>query len=117
MRVLMLGAPGSGKGTQGVRIAERYNVPHISTGDLLRAHVKDGTKLGRTARSYMDRGDLVPDLLMFAVILDRLVEEESLEGYVLDGFPRTLPQAKGAYGIAKELDMTFHAVLCLDIPP
>jgi len=116
MRVLMLGAPGSGKGTQGVRIAERYNVPHISTGELLRAHVKDGTKLGRVAKVHMDRGDLVPDVLIYAIILDQLIEPEPPRGYVLDGFPRTLPQAQIAYEVAKEMDMTFDAVLCLDIP-
>lgn len=116
MRVLMLGAPGAGKGTQGVRVAARYGVPHISTGDLLRAHVEAGTKMGREARACMERGDLVPDLLMGAVILERLVEPDASKGFVLDGFPRTLTQAQAAYGVAKETGKTFHAVVCLEIP-
>lgn len=116
MRVLMLGAPGSGKGTHGIRIAERYGVPHLSTGDLLRAHVAESTKLGSTAKAYMDRGDLAPDLLIFAVILDRLVDADAAEGFVLDGFPRTLGQAQAAYGVARETGLTIDAVLFLDIP-
>jgi len=116
MRALMLGAPGSGKGTQGARIAERYGVPHISTGELLRAHVDLGTETGRAARASMERGDLVPDLLIAAVILGRLAESDPSRGFVLDGFPRTLQQAQAAYGVAKETGMTFDAVLCLDIP-
>ena len=116
MRALMLGAPGSGKGTQGARVAQRYSVPHISTGDLLRAHVEHGTDMGRAAETYMKRGDLVPDLLVAAVILERLVESDPAKGFVLDGFPRTLQQAQAAYGVAKETGMTFDAVLCLDIP-
>jgi adenylate kinase len=116
MRVLMLGAPGSGKGTQGVRISARFGVPHISTGDLLRAHVAQGTKMGRAAQECMERGDLVPDFLIGAVIMERLVDDDACKGFVLDGFPRTLPQAQAAYGVGKETGRTFHAVVCLDIP-
>jgi adenylate kinase len=115
MRVLMLGAPGSGKGTQGTRIAAYYGVPHIATGDLLRAHVAQGTKMGRAARECMERGDLVPDFLIGALIMERLVDDDASRGFVLDGFPRTLQQAQAAYGVAKETGRTFHAVLCLDI--
>jgi adenylate kinase len=116
MRLLMLGAPGSGKGTHGVRIAERYEVPHISTGELLRAHVAEGTKLGRAATAYIDRGDLVPDLLIGAVILDRLVDADAAKGFVLDGFPRTLGQAQAAYGVAQETGMIIDTLLFLDLP-
>ncbi len=116
MRALMLGPPGSGKGTQGARVAARYGVPHISTGDLLRAHVAAGTRMGRAARVYMERGDLVPDLLIAAIVLERLAESEPSKGFVLDGFPRTLEQAQAAYGVARETGILFDVVLCLDIP-
>ncbi len=115
VRLLLLGAPGSGKGTQGVRLAERYGARHVSTGDLLRAQVAEGTELGRRAQPYMDRGDLVPDELVLEMVLDTVVGGTSPESYVLDGFPRTVGQAEAAYARAAAADRTLHAVVCLDV--
>lgn len=94
MKIIMLGAPGAGKGTQAKLIAEKYNVPHISTGDIFRANIKNGTDLGKEAKSYMDKGQLVPDELTVRILLDRVANEDCKNGYVLDGFPRTIPQAE-----------------------
>jgi adenylate kinase len=115
MRLLLLGAPGSGKGTQGVRLAERYGARHVSTGDLLRVQVAEGTDLGRQAQPYMDRGDLVPDELVMAMVLEDVLGPDSPESFVLDGFPRTVPQARAAYEQAVETHRTLHAVVCLDL--
>ena len=115
IRLLLLGAPGSGKGTQGTRLAERYHAPHVSTGDLLRAEVAAGTELGRQAQPYMERGDLVPDELILGMVLDRVLGHGSPPSYVLDGFPRTVAQAKAAYERAVEADRVLDAVVCLDI--
>ncbi len=93
MKIIMLGAPGAGKGTQAKMIAEKYNVPHISTGDIFRANIKNGTELGKKAKEYMDKGQLVPDELTVEILLDRVAQEDCKNGYVLDGFPRTIPQA------------------------
>ena len=89
----MLGAPGAGKGTQAKMIAEKYSIPHISTGDIFRANIKEGTPLGLEAKSYMDQGKLVPDELTVKILLDRVAKDDCKNGYVLDGFPRTIPQA------------------------
>lgn len=89
----MLGAPGAGKGTQAQMIADKYNIPHISTGDIFRANIKNGTELGKKAKEYMDKGLLVPDELTVQLLLDRVANEDCKNGYVLDGFPRTIPQA------------------------
>lgn len=94
MKIVMLGAPGAGKGTQAAKISAKYNVPHISTGDIFRANIKEGTPLGKKAKEYMDQGMLVPDELVLDLIVDRLGKEDAKDGYVLDGFPRTIPQAK-----------------------
>lgn len=94
MKIIMLGAPGAGKGTQAKLIAEKYGVPHISTGDIFRANIKNGTELGREAKEYMDKGLLVPDELTVRLLLDRVAQEDCKNGYVLDGFPRTIPQAE-----------------------
>jgi len=94
MRLVLLGPPGAGKGTQGVMLAERYAIPQISTGDILRDHVQRGTKLGIAARSYMDRGEYVPDDVVVSMVMDRLAEPDADEGVILDGFPRTVAQAK-----------------------
>ena len=115
IRLLLLGAPGSGKGTQGTRLAERYDAPHISTGDLLRAQVAEGSELGQQAQPYMERGDLVPDELILGMVLDRVLGPDSPSSYVLDGFPRTVAQAKAAYERAVEADRVLDAVVCLDI--
>ena len=94
MKIIMLGAPGAGKGTQAKRIAEKYGVPHVSTGDIFRANIKNGTQLGMEAKKYMDQGLLVPDELTVRILLDRVAQDDCKNGYVLDGFPRTIPQAE-----------------------
>lgn len=97
----MLGAPGAGKGTQAKMIAEKYMIPHVSTGDIFRANIKNNTELGKKAKEYMDKGELVPDELTVEILLDRVSQEDCKNGYVLDGFPRTIPQAEV---LEKELD-------------
>ena len=94
MKLIMLGAPGAGKGTQAKKIAEKYNNPHISTGDIFRANIKNGTELGKKAKTFMDQGLLVPDELVVDLVVDRVGQEDCANGYVLDGFPRTIPQAE-----------------------
>lgn len=94
MKIIMLGAPGAGKGTQAKKIADKYGIPHISTGDIFRANIKGGTELGMKAKSYMDQGQLVPDDVTIGMLLDRISEADCANGYVLDGFPRTIPQAE-----------------------
>nr|WP_318685609.1 adenylate kinase [uncultured Acetatifactor sp.] len=94
MKIIMLGAPGAGKGTQAKMIAEKYGIPHVSTGDIFRANIKNGTKLGLEAKKYMDQGLLVPDELTVKILLDRVAQPDCERGYVLDGFPRTIPQAE-----------------------
>ena len=94
MKIIMLGAPGAGKGTQAKLIAEKYGVPHSSTGDIFRANIKNGTELGKEAKEYMDKGLLVPDELTVRLLLDRVAQDDCKNGYVLDGFPRTIPQAE-----------------------
>ena len=93
MKIIMLGAPGAGKGTQAKMIAEKFGIPHISTGDIFRANIKNGTELGKKAKEYMDKGQLVPDELTVEILLDRVAADDCKNGYVLDGFPRTIPQA------------------------
>ena len=94
MKIIMLGAPGAGKGTQAKMIADKYSIPHISTGDIFRANIKNGTELGKKAKEYMDQGLLVPDELTVDLVIDRVAQEDCKNGYVLDGFPRTIPQAE-----------------------
>ena len=94
MKIIMLGAPGAGKGTQAKKIADKYGIPHISTGDIFRANIKNGTELGKKAKAYMDQGLLVPADLTLELIMDRFREPDCAAGYVLDGFPRTIPQAE-----------------------
>lgn len=94
MKIIMLGAPGAGKGTQAKKIAEKYQIPHISTGDIFRANIKEGTELGKKAKTFMDQGALVPDELTVALVVDRIQKDDCENGFVLDGFPRTIPQAE-----------------------
>jgi adenylate kinase len=117
IRLLMLGAPGAGKGTQGVRLAERYQARHVSTGDLLRGQVAEGTDLGRRAQPFMDRGDLVPDELILGMVLQDVLGPESPPSYVLDGFPRTVAQARAAYEQAVASDRVLDAVISLELEP
>ena len=94
MKIIMLGAPGAGKGTQAKMIADKYQIPHISTGDIFRSNIKNGTELGKEAKTYMDKGELVPDELTVRILLDRVAQPDCENGYVLDGFPRTIPQSE-----------------------
>jgi adenylate kinase len=116
LRALLLAPPGAGKGTQGERIAERYGVEHLATGDLLRDHVAKGTDLGRKAKAFMDRGELVPDDVVVRLIFDRIAGPPPLDGFVLDGFPRSLRQAEGAHDWGVANDRTFDAVVSLVVP-
>lgn len=116
IRVVFLGPPGAGKGTQAQRIAEKYNVPHISTGDILRAAVKEETELGKLAKSYMDRGELVPDDVIIGIIRERLSQPDVKErGFILDGFPRTLAQAEALNKMLEELSMPLDRVIYLNV--
>jgi adenylate kinase len=116
VRILLLGPPGSGKGTQGPRIAERYDVPYVSTGELLRRHIRAGTGLGRAAQPYVDEGRLVPEELIMSVIIGLLTSPESSRRYVLDGFPRTVREAVGADRATEDAGGAADAVVFLDVP-
>jgi adenylate kinase len=117
MRVILLAPPGAGKGTQGERVAARYGVPHISSGDLFRAEVESGSPLGKQLSGYLEAGDLVPDDLVVELMTDRVIEAAHNEGgYILDGFPRTLPQAEVAAGIARAAGAAAEVALYLDAP-
>lgn len=116
IKVVFLGPPGAGKGTQAVRIAEKYNVPHISTGDILRAAVKEGTELGKLAKSYMDRGELVPDDVIIGIIRERLSQPDVKErGFILDGFPRTIAQAEALDELLAEMELPLDKVIYLNV--
>jgi adenylate kinase len=114
LNLVLLGPPGSGKGTQGERLQEDLKLPYYATGDILRGAVRDETELGRTAKGYMDRGDLVPDEVIVGVIAERIDSPEALDGFILDGFPRTLPQAEALDAKLAELGRAVNAVLLID---
>ncbi len=116
MKIIMLGAPGAGKGTQAKRIAEKYGIPHISTGDIFRANIKNGTELGKEAKKYMDEGQLVPDELTVRILLDRVADADCKNGYVLDGFPRTIPQAEVLTGELEKLGEKVDFAIDVDVP-
>ena len=116
MRLVLLGAPGAGKGTQGPILAKHYGVTHVASGDLLRKHVAEQTEIGKEISSYVDRGELVPDDLIVAIVTDVVAEAVKRGGYVLDGFPRTIEQAERAYKYAKTEGMDADAVLYLHVP-
>lgn len=115
MRIVLLGAPGSGKGTQGKRLVERYEIPQISTGDLLRSAVASGSELGREAKSYMDAGQLVPDEVVLGMIRERLAEADAATGFILDGFPRNRAQAEALDGVLAELGQPLDVALLIDV--
>lgn len=116
MKVIMLGAPGAGKGTQAAKIAEKYSIPHISTGDIFRANIKNGTELGRKAKAYMDNGQLVPDELVIDLVIDRVQADDCVKGYVLDGFPRTIPQARDFDAALAKNGQKIDYVIDVDVP-
>lgn len=115
LNLVLLGPPGSGKGTQGERLQEDLRLPYYATGDILRGAVRDQTELGRTAKEYMDRGDLVPDEVIVGVIAERIDSNEALDGFILDGFPRTTPQAEALDAKLGELGRAVGAVLLIDV--
>lgn len=112
----MLGAPGAGKGTQAIKIADKYDIPHISTGDIFRANIKGGTELGQKAKSYIDKGELVPDEVTIGMLLDRIAQDDCKNGYVLDGFPRTIPQAESLTEALKSQGDRIDFALNIDVP-
>lgn len=116
MRLVLLGPPGAGKGTQAARLAERFSIPHVSTGDIFRANVAEQTELGREAQAYMDRGDYVPDDVTNRMVADRLAEPDAAEGFILDGYPRTVAQAETLESLLAEWESPLDAVLRLVVP-
>ncbi len=116
MKIIMLGAPGAGKGTQAKMIAEKYGIPHVSTGDIFRANIKNGTELGMEAKKYMDQGLLVPDELTVKILLDRVAQPDCGKGYVLDGFPRTIPQAEVLDKALSEMGDAIDYAVNVDVP-
>lgn len=117
MRVLLIGAPGAGKGTQAARIARHFGLTHISSGDLLRRHVKEETTIGRQVAEYIDRGDLVPDAIIMDMLYKPVMAASASGGYVLDGFPRTVEQAEAAYAVAGELGVQVQLAVHIEVSP
>ncbi|MCU6753683.1 adenylate kinase [Bovifimicola ammoniilytica] len=116
MKIIMLGAPGAGKGTQAKMIADKYSIPHISTGDIFRANIKNGTELGKKAKTYMDQGLLVPDELVVDLVVDRVGQADCSNGYVLDGFPRTIPQAESLDAALEKLGSKVDYAINVEVP-
>ena len=116
MKIIMLGAPGAGKGTQAKMIADKYQIPHISTGDIFRSNIKEGTELGKEAKTYMDKGLMVPDELTVKILLDRVAKDDCKKGYVLDGFPRTIPQAEVLDKALSELGDKIDYAINVEVP-
>lgn len=116
MKIIMLGAPGAGKGTQAKQIASKYEIPHISTGDIFRANIKNGTDLGKKAKEYMDQGLLVPDELTCDLVMDRIQQDDCKNGFVLDGFPRTIPQAEALDAALSKIGESMDYAIDVDVP-
>ena len=116
MKINMLGAPGAGKGTQAKQIAEKYSIPHISTGDIFRANIKNGTELGKKAKTYMDQGLLVPDELTCDLVVDRIKQDDCKNGFILDGFPRTIPQAEALDAALSKMGEKMDYAIDVDVP-
>ena len=116
MKIVMLGAPGAGKGTQAKMIAEKYSIPHISTGDIFRANIKNGTELGKKAKTFMDQGLLVPDELVVELVADRIQQDDCKNGFVLDGFPRTIPQAEALDAALEKINEKMDYAIDVDVP-
>ncbi len=117
MKIVLLGGPGAGKGTQAQRLVAEYGVAHISTGDLLRAAIKDGTELGKQAKSYMDKGQLVPDELVVNLVKERLADDDAQKGFILDGFPRNTAQAVVLDSELKDMGLALDAAVLVDVDP
>lgn len=116
MKIIMLGAPGAGKGTQAKMIAEKCGIPHISTGDIFRANIKNGTELGAKAKEYMDKGLFVPDELVCDLVVDRIQQADCEKGYILDGFPRTIPQAEALEAALNAIEQKLDYAIDIDVP-
>lgn len=116
MNLILLGPPGAGKGTQAVKIVEKYHIPHISTGDIFRENIKNGTELGKKAKAYMDKGELVPDSLVIEIATDRLTKDDCKDGFLLDGFPRTVEQAVALDAFLADAGKRVDHVLDIDVP-
>ncbi|UXS76029.1 adenylate kinase [Staphylococcus chromogenes] len=116
MNIILMGLPGAGKGTQASEIIKKYPIPHISTGDMFRKAIKDETELGKEAKSYMDRGELVPDEVTVGIVKERISEDDAKKGFLLDGFPRTIEQAEALNSILKDLGREVDAVVNIDVP-
>ena len=116
MNIIMLGAPGAGKGTQAIQLAAKYQIPHISTGDIFRANIKQGTELGQKAKGYMDAGLLVPDELVCELVVDRLGQDDCTKGFILDGFPRTIPQAEALTEALDKVGSKIEYAINIDVP-
>lgn len=116
MNIILMGLPGAGKGTQASEIVKKFPIPHISTGDMFRKAIKDETELGKEAKSYMDRGELVPDEVTVGIVKERLSEDDAKKGFLLDGFPRTLEQAEALSKIMTELGRKIDAVINIEVP-
>ena len=116
MNIILMGLPGAGKGTQASEIVKKFSIPHISTGDMFRKAIKDETDLGKEAKSYMDRGELVPDEVTVGIVKERISEDDAKKGFLLDGFPRTIEQAEALNNIMSELDRNIDAVINIEVP-
>lgn len=116
MNIILFGPPGAGKGTQAKKMVDFYGIPQISTGDILRANVREGTELGLAAKAYMDKGELVPDDVLIGIIKNRLKEDDCKKGFILDGYPRTIPQADALAVILDEIEKPIDVVLNLEVP-
>lgn len=116
MKIIMLGAPGAGKGTQAKMLADKYEIPHISTGDIFRANIKNGTELGQKAKTYMDQGLLVPDELVCDLVVDRVQQDDCAKGYILDGFPRTIPQAEALDAALANIGSKIDYAVNVEVP-
>lgn len=116
MHILLMGPPGAGKGTQAAELVKEFNIPHISTGDMFRAAMKEGTEMGKKAKAYIDAGNLVPDSVTVGIVRDRLAQDDCKKGFILDGFPRTVEQADALNGIMKELGLSLKRVLNINVP-
>ncbi|CAA3766411.1 adenylate kinase [Staphylococcus aureus] len=116
MNIILMGLPGAGKGTQASEIVKKFPIPHISTGDMFRKAIKEETELGKEAKSYMDRGELVPDEVTVGIVKERISEDDAKKGFLLDGFPRTIEQAEALNNIMSELDRNIDAVINIEVP-